>query len=135
MVEGDYFACECKGTDGNPPADVTWYKDGKKSSDTGKEKAILSLSNVGKDENGTYRCEAKSGIEEAKNETIIDLIVYCKYIKYLYRYSKPYLKDQWKLSPPPPLNAWMAYIQMLTWKDKHVKTSKFCFMWLLVPDI
>ena len=138
MVEGDYFACECEGTDGNPPADVTWYKDDKKIGGTGKEKAILSLSNVDKDENGTYRCEAKSGIEEAKNETLIDLIVNCEYIKYFYRYSKQfetYLKGLIEVITPLPLNAWVAYIQMVTGKDKHVKTSKFRFIWLLVPDI
>ena len=27
VIQSDNFACECKGTDGNPPADVTWYKD------------------------------------------------------------------------------------------------------------
>ena len=79
MIEGDNFVCECKGIDGNPPADVTWYKDNTKIGDTGKEKAILSLSNVGKDNNGTYTCKAKSGIEKAKNRTSINLIVNCEY--------------------------------------------------------
>ena len=78
LTQGDYLACECKGTGGNPPADVTWYKDNTKIV-TGKEKAILSLSNVGKDDIRTYRCEAKSGIEEAKNKTSFELIVHCKY--------------------------------------------------------
>ena len=41
---------------------------------TGEEKAI-SLSNVDKDGNRTCKCEAKSGIEEAKNKTEIELIV------------------------------------------------------------
>ena len=26
VIQSDNFACECKGTDGNPFADVTWYK-------------------------------------------------------------------------------------------------------------
>ena len=77
MVKGDNLACECKGRDGNPPADVTWYKDNTMIV-TGKEKAILSLSNVDKDDNGTYRCEAKSH-EQAKIETSVELIVNCKY--------------------------------------------------------
>ena len=78
--QGDYFACECEGTNGNPPADVTWYKDNTKIV-TGKEKAILRFSYVEKDDSGMYRCEAKSGIEEAKNKTEIELIVIkCKYI-------------------------------------------------------
>ena len=109
LIEGDNFTCECTGTNGNPPADVTWYKNDKMIV-TGKENTTLSLSNVDKDENGTYRCEAKSGIEAAKNKTSIDLIVYCEYIKCLYRYSKPYLKGsiewhifKWSLEHTPPL--------------------------------
>ena len=78
MNQSDYFACECKGTDGNPPADVTWYKDNTKIGDTGKEKAVLVRSNVSKDDNGTYRCEAKS-YEGAKNETSVHLFVISKY--------------------------------------------------------
>ena len=77
MNESDYFACECKGTDGNPPADVTWFKDSTQII-TGKEEAILRFTNVDKDDNGKYRCEAKSH-EKAKNETSIELIVNCKY--------------------------------------------------------
>ena len=78
MIQGDNFACECKGTDGNPPADVTWYKDNTQIV-TGKEEAILSLSNVDKDDNGTYRCVANSD-EKAKNETSFELIIIRKYI-------------------------------------------------------
>ena len=75
--ESDYFACECKGTDGNPPADVTWYKNNRNVSDTGKEKEILRFTNISKDDSGTYRCEAKSH-EEGKNETFMELIVNCE---------------------------------------------------------
>ena len=78
--QSEYFACECKGTGGNPPADVTWYKDKRNVSVTGKEKAILRFTNISKDDSGTYICEAKSGIEEAKNETDFELIVNCKYV-------------------------------------------------------
>ena len=77
MHEGDNFRCECKGTISNPPANVTWYKDNTQIV-TGKENAVLSLSNVGIDNNGTYICEAKSS-EKAKNETFLDLIVTSKY--------------------------------------------------------
>ena len=77
MIEGDYFACECKGTDGNPPADVIWYKNNTKIV-TGKEKAILRFPNVKRNRSGTYRCETKSN-EKGKNETFVKLIVNCKY--------------------------------------------------------
>ena len=75
--QSDYFACECNGTDGNPPADVTWYNSSGMIV-TGKEKAILVLSNVDKDDNGTYKCEAKSS-QRATSKTSIDLFVICKY--------------------------------------------------------
>ena len=75
--QNDNFTCECKGIDGNPPADVTWYKDDR-TIVTGKEQAMLLLRNVDKDDNGTYRCEAKSH-ERARHETTIELIVNCKY--------------------------------------------------------
>ena len=78
LNQGDYFACECNGTNGNPPADVTWYNDSTQIGDTGKEKAILVLSNVDKSHNGTHRCEAKSS-DNVKNETTVALIVNCKY--------------------------------------------------------
>ena len=78
VSQGDYFACECKGTDGNPPADVAWYKNDEPKKVRGKEKAILRFLNVGKDDNGTYTCEAKS-YEKAENKTSMELIVNCKY--------------------------------------------------------
>ena len=81
MNEGDYFVCECKGTGGNPRADVTWYKDNTQIV-TGKETAILLFPNVHKDNSGAYRCEAKSH-EKAKNGASIELIVNCKYDRIL----------------------------------------------------
>ena len=75
--QADYFACECKRTDGNPPADVTWFKDNTRIV-TGKDVANLVLSNVDKDDSGTYRCVAKSH-KKAKNETSFEFIVIRKY--------------------------------------------------------
>ena len=83
MNEGDYFACECKGTDGNPPAHVTWYKDNTKIGYTGKENKTLVLSNVTKDYCGDYTCVAISGIQETKREREIELFVNCKYNTYI----------------------------------------------------
>ena len=80
VIEGH---CECRGTDGNPPADVTWYKNNTKIV-TGKEEAILVLNNVDKDDSGTHRCEAISH-EKTKNETyaFMPLIVNCEYERIL----------------------------------------------------
>ena len=75
--QGDNVSCECKGTDGYPPADVIWYKNNTEIV-TGKEKAILRRTNVGKGDSGTYRCEAKSS-EKAKNITEIELIIIGEY--------------------------------------------------------
>ena len=77
MNQSDFFACECNGKDGNPRANVAWYKDNTQIV-TGKEKAVLVFSNVDKDDNGTYRCEAKSH-KNVKNETTMELIVIRKY--------------------------------------------------------
>ena len=71
------FACECTATNGSPPADVTWFKNNTKIV-TRREEAILVLSDVDKEDSGTYICEAKRH-EGAKNTTSIELIVNCKY--------------------------------------------------------
>ena len=59
--EGDNVSCTCQGQGGNPPADVTWYKDNHKIGETGKEEKTLTLTNVtnGKDHKG-YKCVAES---------------------------------------------------------------------------
>ena len=77
MNQSDDFASKCKGTNGNPPANVTWYKDNR-TIVTGKEETTFVLNDVDKDNSGTYRCEAKNK-EEAKNETSMKLIINCKY--------------------------------------------------------
>ena len=76
LKKGDEFTCICRGKGGKPPADVTWYK-GNGRIVTGKEEAILRFSFVKKEDNGTYKCEAKRH-DEAENE-IIELIVNCMY--------------------------------------------------------
>ena len=83
MKKGDSFACECNGTGGNPPADISWYKDNTQIV-TGKEKAILVLSNVDKDDSGTYRSEANS-TENKNNKTSIELFVIRKCIIELFK--------------------------------------------------
>ena len=78
MNQGDYFACECTGTDFNmPSAVVTWYKEGTQIVQ-GKEKAILRFPHIDDDGDGTYTCETKND-EKAKNVTAIELIVNRKY--------------------------------------------------------
>jgi hypothetical protein len=76
LTKGDDFTCVCRGEGGNPPAVVTWYK-GSQQIVIGNEIAILSLTDVDKDNHGTYRCEARSH-EKAKKATTIEIIVNCK---------------------------------------------------------
>lgn len=77
LNQSDNFKCLCTGQDGNPRANVTWYGDNVLVA-TGIEEAILNLTNVTKNDDGTYTCVAKSH-EEAKNVTKIKVTVHCKY--------------------------------------------------------
>ncbi len=76
LNEGDNFTCVCRGEGGNPPADVTWYKDGVQIDGTGMGNKTLTLSNVDKKASGTYECVAQS--HTLTNEKSIESIVYCK---------------------------------------------------------
>ena len=73
LDEGEDFTCECNGTDGNPPANVTWYKDGRAIT-TGKKHARLVLKNLQEEDSGTYKCVATSGAN-AKNVKSIEVDV------------------------------------------------------------
>ena len=82
--EGDNVSCTCQGQGGNPPADVTWYKDNRKIGRTGKEEKTLTLTNVtNKKDHGSYKCVAQSYPNEMfQDEVIVEVLVrpYCKYI-------------------------------------------------------
>ena len=58
--EGEYFTCVCVGENGNPPADVTWYKNNVQTGTTKKEEQTLTRSNVTDTDTGTYKCVARS---------------------------------------------------------------------------
>ncbi|CAB3998573.1 B-cell receptor CD22-like [Paramuricea clavata] len=53
-------ACECQGLNDNPPANVTWNKDGKQIGKTRTEKKILTLIKVDEIDSATYKCMAES---------------------------------------------------------------------------
>lgn len=75
----DDVTCLCKGKDGKPPANVTWYDEkGDNITETGNEEQVLNLKNVDRTDKGTYTCEAKS-YETEKNRTAIKLYVNCEY--------------------------------------------------------
>ena len=60
LDEGEYFTCVCRGENGNPPADVTWYKNNVQTGTTKKEEETLTRSNVTETDSGTYKCVAQS---------------------------------------------------------------------------
>ena len=75
LKEGEDFTCECNGTGGNPPANVTWSKGTTQIAGPEKEHATLVLKNVKKDDSGTYKCGAKSD----DNAKYIEIVVIGNY--------------------------------------------------------
>ena len=84
LIENDGVTCVCAGEDGNPPANVTWYKDDVQFGETENEENILTLSNVNGTASGTYKCVARS--HSLTDERSIKIVVYCKQ-NYLNRYD------------------------------------------------
>ena len=82
--EGHNVSCACQGQGGNPPADVSWYKDNRKIGGTGKEEKTLTLTNVTHEkDHGIYKCVAQSHLNEKfQDEIIVRVIVNCKYYWY-----------------------------------------------------
>ena len=78
--EGGDVSCLCQGQGGNPPADVTWYKDNRKIGGTGKEQNTLTLKNVTNEKhNGSYKCVAQSHPDKMfQHEDKLEVIVYYK---------------------------------------------------------
>ena len=75
--EGDNVSCACQGKGGNPPPDVTWYKDNRTIGGTGKEEKTLTLTNVtNENDHGSYKCVAQSHPNETfQDEVIVQVIV------------------------------------------------------------
>ena len=67
-----YYSCE--GENGVPTSTVSWYK-GNKLEMKGK---TLSLRNIKSEQAGSYTCKVQSGT--LKDETVLDVIVQCKYL-------------------------------------------------------
>ena len=78
MNVGDEVTCLCEGKGGYPPANVTWYKNDVQIGDTKKEENVLALSNVDRDDNGTYVCVGQS--HAFKSSISIEVLCYGKHI-------------------------------------------------------
>ena len=75
--EKDDITCICKGQGGNPPANVTWYKDCIQVGETGKEEQILIQRNIGEAGSGMYTCVAQSHTNMT-DEKSINVKINCK---------------------------------------------------------
>ena len=74
--QGDNVTCVCRGEGGNPPANVTWFKDDVQIGETEKEEQKLTLSNVSRTGSGTYKCLAQSHTNSMfVDEKSIEIIV------------------------------------------------------------
>ena len=81
LNESDDVICLCRGEGGNPPANVTWSKDDNQIGGIGTENKTLILNNVNGTHNGTYKCEARSYVnDDYVDAKYIDVLVRCKYI-------------------------------------------------------
>jgi hypothetical protein len=81
--EGDDVTCVCRDETGNPPYDLTWYKNGHPFRGTARgNMRLLHLSNVDELSNGNYMCLAQSSFSNyTDNGTlVVRLRVNCKYM-------------------------------------------------------
>ncbi len=76
--ESDNVTCVCRGEGGNPPSDVTWFKDGTPIGETGTENQTLTLRNVSGTDMGTYVCKAQSHTQVDEIQTKMN--VNCEYV-------------------------------------------------------
>ena len=76
--EGGNFICVCKSVGGNPPPNITWYHGGGQIGETSYGENTLNITNVTKQNSGTYTCVVQSYI--LKNNISTELIVYGKYV-------------------------------------------------------
>ena len=75
---GADVSCTCRGKGGNPPANVTWYKEGKQIGGVGKEEQELILDPLHGADNGTYKCVVQSHTNATfKDEESIVVLVNC----------------------------------------------------------
>ena len=82
--ESGDFICVCRSEGGNPPANVTWYKDGVQIGGTGNEEQTLTLRNVDGTDSGTYKCVAQSHTLAEEKLVEVKVRLNCKYFCILY---------------------------------------------------
>ena len=76
--EGQVVTCVCEGIGGNPPANVSWIKDGTNDAigGVGSLTKTMSLYSINRTHTGTYWCKAES--IDLFDQEFINIIVRCK---------------------------------------------------------
>ena len=74
LNEGEDFSCKCEAKGGNPPGNVTWYKNRRQF---GNGDSMLTLTGANKNDTANYVCVAQS--YTLKDETTVEVTVFCKY--------------------------------------------------------
>ena len=78
--ESQNVECSCTSKGGNPPANLTWTKDGNKIDETKVRKNLLSLRNVNASDAGNYVCTAESYPDDKyRDAKSVNVKVNCKY--------------------------------------------------------
>ena len=80
VKEEKNLTCQCKGEGGNPPANVTWYKDDVQIGDAGDEEKLLTLRNAKKTDSGTYKCVAQSYTLKEEKSIQVTVNPSCEYL-------------------------------------------------------
>ena len=79
--EGENVTLSCTSTGGNPPAKLTWTKDGEKISEAKERENKLFLKNIRAEDAETYVCTAESYPDDKyRDSKKVALIVNCKYL-------------------------------------------------------
>ncbi len=80
LIEGDDFTCVCRGEGGNPPANVTWFRNGRQFGEIRTENNTLTRTNVDETDNVTYTCFAQSYADPMFDDSKSVVVqVKCKY--------------------------------------------------------
>jgi hypothetical protein len=77
--EGSNLTCVCRREGGNPPANLTWDKDGKQIGNASYGENRLTLTNVNKNDNGIYTCIAQSYTLKDEKSIEVKVRLNCKY--------------------------------------------------------
>ena len=81
LNEGNDFSGYVQEKNGNPPANITWFKNDKKIGETRKKEQLLTLNDVDNTDSGPYKCVAESyPHEDYQDRRTLGILVNCMHI-------------------------------------------------------